>query len=150
MVLLIVMMVFEIINGVSSKDVNEAVALRDAAEEQVIPENDEDVIALREKRLDEVPGVRESIAKALEDVLETSDYDAFEEAYGRDMRIVLEAELKDGAYTDVTLMNQPIYYITDTYPIAIVLDDTLHVFAHYDFESGELVPQYVNRLKEEG
>lgn len=109
---------------------------------------DEEALALREDHLTHVASLNSELEASLTTLLADGDYEAFGEQYGQEMKVVLETELSESEKKTVTVQNQPMLYTDDSYPVSFVFDDSIHVFAYYAMESGQLTPQYVSRESE--
>lgn len=137
--------VVQIFTGVSNEELQlRRVELNQVGEASTVETQDE-ALSLREDRVAQVGELEEQIQNDTQSLIENENFQAYEDRYGRDIRAILESELTQNDISTVQLVHQPLFYVDDTFPLNLVLDEQIHIFAYYDFRSDQLIPQYISR-----
>jgi len=142
--LFVVMTFAQIVTGVSNAELETRRMELNQAQNVSTVQNQDEALSLRENRVEQVADIFPQMREDVQTLVDKENFDAYEETYGRDMRALLEAKLTNGDYSSVEVFHQPVYYIEDTFPVNFVFDGSLHVLAHYDFETDTLIPEYAS------
>lgn len=125
-----------------TEDLEQAAALEQ-------PTDDAAILAQREERVQGRETLHQQITSDIEALMDTGDYDQFQETYGLEMRVLLEQEIPTLENKTVAIDSQPLIYGDTIYPIDIVLGEhEVNISTLYAYSTGELTPQYIHLEQE--
>lgn len=145
MTMFIMLSLTTLVLGVPNEDVNDSIRELETISELELAGSDKEVIETREQRVnnmnDLVLGIKNDIQKAID----SQEYETIEEKYGYDIKAILENEVPNLQSNVVNIGIQPLQLGDTILPVDITLGtEEVSITVLYEYDSGNLTPQYVH------